>query len=164
MKKQWLCLLMLGCILLSGCSSQTEEQSGSLSMGTEDTVVNVPVFDWGITLTVKNVTAKGLTLICTQSGGEPTGELQTGSWYEIQKLENGVWKKAEYTQIEEEYVGWTSEAWCIPKEDTVEWDVDWTWLYDTLPEGQYRIGKEIMDFRDIGEYDETVLYAEFSIR
>ena len=39
--------------------------------------------DWGITLSVKDVTDSGLTLVCTQSGGELTGELQTGSDYKL---------------------------------------------------------------------------------
>lgn len=34
---------------------------------------------WGVTLKVSKVTPKGMTLECNQSGGEPTGELQTGS-------------------------------------------------------------------------------------
>lgn len=118
---------------------------------------------WGITLTVKNVTPTGLTLICTQSGGEPTGELETGSYYTVQRLMNGEWLKAEYTEIDEEQVGWTGEGWLIPKEDTVEWEVDWSWLYDELPAGQYRIGKEIVDFRETGDFDTAILYAEFTI-
>lgn len=32
-----------------------------------------------MSLTAKNITSTGLTIVCTQSGGELTGELQTGS-------------------------------------------------------------------------------------
>ena len=99
----------------------------------------------------------------TQSGGDAQGELQTGSWYVVQQKKGGTWKTVEYTEIEKEYVGWTSEAWCIPKGETVEWPVDWSWLYDSLPAGEYRIGKEIMDFQETGVYEETVIYAEFTI-
>ena len=36
---------------------------------------------WGVKLTAKNITPSGLTIVCTQQDGEPTGELQTGSYY-----------------------------------------------------------------------------------
>ena len=61
-------------------------------------------------------------------------------------------------------VGWTAEAWIIPMNDTVEWEVDWEWLYGSLTEGRYRIGKEIMDFRGTGDYDKEMHYAEFEIK
>ena len=60
-------------------------------------------------------------------------------------------------------LAWTSEAWCIPANDTCEWEVNWEWLYGELPEGNYRIAKEIMDFRGTGEYDTAIHYAEFRI-
>ena len=40
---------------------------------------------------------------------------------------------------------------------------NWEWLYGELPEGNYRIAKEIMDFRETGEYDTAIHYAEFRI-
>ena len=159
MKRCLLCFLLVIMCLFAGCSD-AHVGNGTL----EEPVIDSPVYDWGIHLTVEDVTAKGLTLICTQSGGEAQGELQTGSWYVIQKSENGIWKKVEYTEIEEELVGWTGEAWCIPKDSTVKWEVEWSWLYDELPAGKYRIGKEIMDFMETGRYDETVIYAEFTIQ
>ncbi len=117
----------------------------------------------GITLTAENITPTNATLKCTQSGGEPTGELQTGSWYILESwtLENG-WNEMPYA-IEGE-IGWTAEAWMIPFEDTCEWEIDWEWLYGVLPAGKYRIGKEIMDFRGSGDYDRQVIYAEFEIQ
>ena len=167
MKKWLICFLFAAACLLSGCANGKAEYIVDVhteNTVSKETVTEVPVYDWGIVLTVKNVTGKGLTLVCTQSGGDAQGELQTGSWYEVQRFENGTWKKAEYTEIDEDIVGWTGEAWCIPKNETVEWDVDWSWLYDELPAGKYRIGKEIMDFMETGRYDETVIYAEFTIQ
>ena len=116
---------------------------------------------WGITLSAENITPVGLTIKCTQSAGEPTGELQTGSWYIIENWtkENG-WKEMPYVI---EGVGWTSEAWIIPINDTCEWEVNWEWLYGTLPKGKYRIGKQIDDFRDSGNYDTSTYHVEFEI-
>lgn len=118
--------------------------------------------NWGLTLSAENITAAGLTLVCGRSGGSPDGELQTGNpyWLEVQK--DGQWMPVE-TTVPEEEIAWTMEAWTIAKEDRTEWKVDWTWLYGELPDGEYRIGKEIMDFRDTGDYDKSLYYAEFEV-
>lgn len=117
---------------------------------------------WGITLTVENVTPSGVTIKCTQSGGEPTGELNTGSWYSLETWtqENG-WKEMPYV-IDGEFA-WTSEGWIIPMNDSCEWEVNWEWLYGQIPAGKYRIGKEIVDFRGPGDYDKAIYYAEFVV-
>lgn len=118
---------------------------------------------WGITLTAENVTSTGATIKCVQSGGEAMGELETGSWYILERWtkETG-WKEMPY--IIEGNIGWTSEAWMIPKNDTREWEVNWEWLYGAIPSGKYRIGKEIMDFKGTGDYDNAIYFAEFEIK
>ena len=117
---------------------------------------------WGITLTVENITPTSAIIKCTQSGGAPTGELDTGSWYILENWtqENG-WKEMPYV-IDGE-IGWTAEAWMIPMDSSCEWETNWEWLYGPIPAGRYRIGKEIMDFRGPGDYDKAIYYAEFSI-
>ncbi len=131
--------------------------------GAVEEVLKRPVYDWGVTLTAKDVTPKGLTIVCTQSGGEPTGELSTGSYYTVQCMEDGAWKTVEYTAVDPDMVAWTTEGWLIPPESTLEWKVDWSWLYNELPAGEYRIGKSVMDWRAPGDYDEVMLYAEFTV-
>ena len=117
--------------------------------------------EWGVELSASNVTPSGLTIICNQSGGNAL-ELTTGSFYTIQRLEDGGYINVEY--LPQEYdVGWTSEAWIIQKDNTTAWDVNWEWLYGQLPIGEYRIGKEIMNFRGPGDYDTEIIYAHFSI-
>lgn len=116
----------------------------------------------GITLTAENITPTGLTIKCTQSGGRPAGELRTGSWYVLQKWtqENG-WEEMPY--IIDGEIAWTSEAWTIPMDNTCEWEVDWEWLYGTVPNGKYRIGKAIMDFIPNRDYEREVCFIEFEI-
>lgn len=116
----------------------------------------------GISLEANDVTPTGLTIKCTQSGGEPTGDLQTGSWYIVENWtqENG-WKEMPF--IVEGDIAWTQEAWMISKDATTEWQVNWEWLYGELLPGKYRIGKEIMDFRGSGDYDKTIYFSEFEI-
>lgn len=137
-----------------------------VKMNNEWTLFELPDIEaeetWGITLTAETVTPTSATIKCIQSGGEPTGELHTGSWYILENWtqENG-WREMPYV-IDGE-IGWTSEAWMIPMNDTCEWEVNWEWLYGTIPDGKYRIGKEITDFRASGDYDNVIYFVEFSI-
>jgi len=129
-----------------------------LSACTKDTDVE-PISDvWGIQLSAREVTPTGMTLICQQSGGEPTGDLHTGSYYSLEKK-----VKEDWVEVEGLDVGWTTEAWPIPMNDTIKWEVDWEWLYGELPIGRYRIGKGITDFRETGDYDTRMYYVIFEI-
>ena len=109
-----------------------------------------------------DVTSSGLTLVCTQSGGENVAQLETGSFFVVQNKKKSKWKDVDYIVKEDEF-GWTLEALTIPKENTSKWDVDWEWLYGKLPSGDYRIGKEFMNFRGTGDFDKETVYAEFTI-
>jgi len=118
---------------------------------------------WGIELQTKNVTPSGLTIVCEQIGGENVFELNTGSYFVIQKLEETGYINVEY--LPQEYdIAWTAEAWIINKDATTTWDVNWEWLYGKLPAGEYRIGKEIMNFRGPGDFDQEIIYAHFEIQ
>lgn len=101
--------------------------------------------------------------MCTQSGGEATGELQTGSWYILEKwTQEAGWKEVQHIK-EDNDLQWTMEAYSIPMEDTVKWEMNWAYIYEKLSAGKYRVGKEIMDFRKTGDYDTAIYYAEFEI-
>ena len=117
---------------------------------------------WGVKLTVKNITPSGLTIVCEQQDGEPTGELNTGSYYGLEVLRNGEWVAVELLPVDGE-LAWTSEAWMIPANEETEWDVDWSRLYGELTADCYRISKSVMDFRGTGDYDTKTYYACFDI-
>ena len=116
--------------------------------------------NWGLTLSVKDVTESGLTLICTQSGGELTGELQTGSDYKLIVLKE-AWE--DVLTIIEDY-GWTAEAYMIAKDDVTEFEIKWEWLYGKLPAGTYRLVKGFTDFRESGDYNNFAYWTEFEIK
>ncbi len=144
---------------LSGPESESEVMQENTA-GIRTLEVN----EWGLTLHAKDVTPEGMTIVCTQSGGSPSGELNTGSYYALEQEVQGVWCVVEYSEdARSKEIGWTAEAWIIPMNDTVEWEVDWEWLYGSLAPGHYRIGKEIMDFRESGDFDKGIYYAEFEI-
>lgn len=119
--------------------------------------------DWGVELLTENITPSGLTIICNQAGGTNVFELNTGSFYVIQKLVETGYVDVEY--LPQEYdIGWTSEAYIINKGSSTTWDINWEWLYGKLPAGEYRIGKEIMNFRGPGDFDQEMVYAHFEIK
>ena len=116
--------------------------------------------DWGITLSVRDVSTTGLTLICIQSGGIAEGSLETGSEYWLEKNENGNWMEVK-TQSE---AVWDMMAYLIPSNTTTEWTVDWSWLYGELSTGTYRISKTIVDFKESGASESQMYSAEFEIK
>ncbi|WP_321429736.1 immunoglobulin-like domain-containing protein [uncultured Methanolobus sp.] len=171
MKKLLILVVLIAALAVAGCveeeinaatnavqavPNQTEEKDNGIPLN------EVEDDTWGIQLTATKVTPTGMTLVCKQSGGGPTGELQTGSYLILEESINEQWLPVEMTPSEYERA-WTDEAWIIPMNDTVEWEVDWEWVYGELPEGNYRIGKEIMDFRSAGNYDEKMYYANFEV-
>ena len=99
-------------------------------------------------------------LVCSQSGGEITGELQCGSDYSLLVNSNGVWNAVPYLVDE---VAWTSEAYYIPMNDSIEFELKWERLYGELPAGTYRVVKGFMDFRGTGDYDTETYHTEFEI-
>ena len=118
--------------------------------------------DFGVVLGTKDVTPKGLTLVCTQSNGNGVSELSTGSFFIVEHLVDDSWVEVEKKDPKGE-IAWTAEAWMIPLNDTVEWPINWEFLYGELKSGDYRIGKEIMNFRGPGDYDKEMVYVEFTV-
>lgn len=117
----------------------------------------------GVAFTAKDVSPTGLTIVCTQFGGWAVGELSTGSFYNLERRANGGWEAVDLVTQESDVV-WTGEAWMIPLDDVVEWNVEWEWLYGKLPSGKYRIGKVVTNLRDQDDYNMLMHYAEFEIK
>ncbi len=115
--------------------------------------------EWGIALSVEDVKPTGLTLVITQSGGKTKGTLEYGSYYSLEVLENGNWVNVPY-KIDN--VSWTLLSYIIPKNQTIEKEINWDWLYSRLSPGNYRIGKKITDFQN-GKREEKTYYAEFEL-
>lgn len=116
--------------------------------------------DWGLSLSVKDVTPAGLTLVCTKKGGNPTGEIMCGTEYCLLVSEGGEWKNV--PTVLEEYA-WDDMAYLIREEQDTEFSVSWEWLYGKLPAGTYRLAKEFMDHRGPGDYDKAMYWVEFEV-
>ncbi len=119
--------------------------------------------EWGLTLSAENVTESGMTIVFTQMNGKQTGELQTGDWYALFTEENGEWKDVPFA-VDGVNIAWNAVAYIIPKGGERKMDVNWEWLYGKLAPGKYRINKEVMDFRESGDFDEKIYSLEFEIK
>lgn len=115
----------------------------------------------GVSLAAMDVQPVGCMLFFTQSGGNVTGQLQTGQWYEIQTQNpSGEWADC----LDRDIAGaWEDIAYIIEKGETRELLLNWDYMYGRLPDGHYRIVKKVMDYRAPGDYDEYEVYAEFDI-
>ena len=120
--------------------------------------------DWGLALTASSATPTGLTLTFTQSGGQPTGNLQYGSKYWLERKDGEGWTRRSDILEPSVNLAWTDEAYMIPIGGQTSQEVDWSWLYGQLLPGRYRIGKEVTDFRKTGDYDTQDYYAEFEVK
>lgn len=118
---------------------------------------------WGLTLTAKDVTPTSCTLVFTQSGGNPTGELETGSPFVIEQYKNGEWTELKTIYPEDDPIQWTEESWLIDKNNSVEFKERWKNIYGELPAGKYRICKEIFDCGGSGDNYKKTYYAYFEI-
>ena len=152
MKKRILPLLLAALTLLAFIGCAAKEQPADTP-------------DWGVTITAENVTPSGAVLRFAQNGGSPTGELNTGSCFTLQRKSGSKWEAVPYADgLDENAIGWDDVAWIIPMSGSADFETNWTWLYGELDKGEYRIGKEIMDFRGPGDYDTAMFYADFSVK
>ncbi len=117
---------------------------------------------WSITLSAEHVTPTGLTLKIEQSGGNPSGELQTGAAFFLETCVNDMWRSVETKTGKP--LAWNAIAYSIQKNDVTEMNIDWSYAYGELPPGRYRLKKEITDFRSAGDYDVKTYAVYFTIQ
>lgn len=116
--------------------------------------------DWGVVLTVKDVTPTGLTLICTREGGNATGEVDCGSDYFLRVKRGDAWEEV---PVIIENAAWDGMAYWVEEGRDTVFEISWEWLYGKLPAGTYRLTKGFMDVREAGDYDTGKYWVEFVI-
>ena len=142
-------------IMLMGCGGNLPEN------GEVGSAENTQQSRYGITLTAENVTSTGLTLVCSQSGGEGIKELLTGSDYVLLKLDGD---KTEEVPFAAENVAWTMEAYIVTLEGSVSWDVNWEYIYGELSAGNYRLVKTFSNFKGPGDSETEEIFVDFTIQ
>lgn len=165
--KRWLTLTLAGLLALSlaGCGGTDGAGSSAPqkinSSSSESSSVQTAEDPWGLSLSVKDVTPTGLTLVITQEGGSPTGELQYGSDYTLEVEQDGTWQNV--PDIVDGNFAWDGMAYLVTMDGETEQAVDWDWLFGPLSPGHYRLSKDFSDFRGTGDYDTQVYEVEFDI-
>ena len=117
----------------------------------------------GLIAEAKDISSSGATIRFRVWDPElASGELEYGNDYSLERLENDAWIAAPIIYEGEWAV--TEEAYIISKDPDSkgsEWTVNWEWLYGKLEPGDYRICKQILDFRGTGNYDKYSIYVYF---
>ena len=114
----------------------------------------------GVSMIVKDGTtaSTGLTLVFENKSDS---RCIYGSDFALEKKINGSWYMVPVV-IEGGY-GFNSIGFDLEPDEESEWSSDWEWLYGSLETGEYRIVKDILDFRYTGDYDTYYLAAEFIV-
>lgn len=88
-------------------------------------------------------------------------DLQYGEFFILEKKFNQKWYEVPVT-LEGDY-GFNDIAYALPVGERVEVEIDLEWLYGSIESGQYRIIKDVLEFKDTGDYYKHYLAAEFTI-
>ena len=116
----------------------------------------------GLYFTLKKISPSGATLVFHQyDENAPTGTLEYGDSFVIEVWKNNIWE--EVPIVTDDNYAFHDIAYTIANKDTTERELDWAWLYGMLQPGNYRIKKEILDFRKTGDYDKYMVYAQFIV-
>lgn len=182
--KKTIALILLLCLTLTGCGSSATETTAPIAETTLPVETTLPAataapvtyavpseaempacdtdVDWGLTLTAEAVRRTDCVIRYTQSGGNPTGELQTGSYFTVE-VYDGEWQPARNLHPDEE-IAWNDLAYLITMGGETAFTEDWSHLHGPLTPGWYRIGKVVTDFRGPGDFDTAIFYAYFEIK
>ena len=111
-------------------------------------------------MTVKKGTASSTELTVAFENNS-NSQCIYSEYFWLEKKINGRWYQVPVA-IDGNY-GFNDIGYDLASGDDGEWAVDWDWLYGSLDTGEYRIVKNILDFRGSGEYDTYYLTADFTI-
>ncbi|GAE37212.1 immunoglobulin-like domain-containing protein [Halalkalibacter akibai] len=149
--------MAMSLLVLAGCGSSSNNLKET---DWEPTIYeSVNTLD-GVSMTIKEgtVSSTELTLILENNSDK---QCIYGESYLLEKNIEGNWYQVPVT-LDGEY-GFVDIGYELNSSDVKEWPVDWAWLYGSLNKGHYRIVKDILDFREAGDYDHHYLTAEFII-
>ena len=157
--KRYLCslfFLTISFTLLSGCNSDQSVETTDWKLTKYETINNLD----GVTMIVKEgmVSPTGLTVRFENNSDK---QCIYGEEFWLEKKIKGRWYQVPIA-LDGNY-GFNSIGYDLSASNGKDWTVDWDWLYGSLDTGEYRIVKDILDFRKAGDYDNYHLTAEFTI-
>ncbi len=113
----------------------------------------------GVTMIVKKGTESS-TKLTVAFENNSNSQCIYGDYFWLEKKISGKWHQVPVTIGN---YGFNDIGYNLPSKGVSEMVVDWNWLYGSLDIGEYRIVKDILDFRGSGDYDTHYLAAEFAI-
>lgn len=149
-------------------ASSTEEQeandnaveSAEETGATEGEIYEAKIPELGLSLTVTDPSSAGATLIWNQKGGEVTGSLEFSKAYKIEVFDGNNWVEV----VMEDDIAFEDIAMSISKDDTTEYELDWSSVYGELPAGTYRVVMTVNNFRGAGDCDTYTIASEFELK
>jgi hypothetical protein len=152
--------IVLCLILIVGCSNANEGINAGENTDWELTNYETVNDLDGVTMIVKKGTdtSIGLTVVFDNNSDK---QCIYGADFLLEKKIDGRWYQVPVA-IKGNY-GFDAIGYDLNSSNVSEWKVDWNWLYGRLDTGEYRIVKDILDFRKAGDYDKYYLAAEFTI-
>ena len=103
-----------------------------------------------------SLTCESITFTMTYNGEDT---LYTGDWYVIEENIAGKW----HTIPTNQDMIFTMEAYPITDDKPVNFEVNWSTYYDSLPTGTYRILKKVHEHQHGGNIVNYYLALEFEI-
>ena len=173
--KMSIACMAISLALVLGCDTHKDNTS---TVGVENTITeavtsqSLDTTDWkpteyetvnnfdGVTMTVNKGTQSSTKLTLSFENNS-ISQCIYGEYFVLEKKINGRWHQVPVT-IDGNY-GFNTIGYNLASGDVGERVVDWNWLYGSLNIGEYRIVKDILDFRGSGDYDTYYLAAEFTI-
>ena len=113
-----------------------------------------------VTMVVRKetVSPKGLTLVFENKSNN---HAIYGEYFLLEQKINDKWYEVPIS-INGDY-GFNDIGYELNTGQSREYEMDWEWLYGSLETGDYRIIKDVSDFKETGDYHQHYLSAEFEI-
>ena len=113
----------------------------------------------GVVMTVEDGSVTPQSVVLKLYNG--TGlDIQFGDGYYLEQMADGEWNRCPYIAGNQAF---HDIAYSLETGKPAQIKLDWAWLYGILDKGNYRLVKEIRDFRGTGDYDTYEIAAEFTI-
>lgn len=128
----------------------------------EQTGYPIDYEDWGLTFEISEVDRTGLTIACTQSGGQQLGRLEMVSY--------SLYAGEGTEPLKFDGIG-KFDGQYLPQDGTEEFSIDWAGDYGTLPSGNYVFQLRVRDVYDKSQvhplvekfHDMQSYYVKFTV-
>lgn len=123
---------------------------------------NWDVSGWVFEMAAKDVSAEGLTVVCTHRTNQAqpqTGSVAVDESYWIEK-----WNGEGYDKLPEPKMPVSAgKSSPMAADSTAEWKVNWSGSYGTLEPGSYRLGKNFLYTSEDGKQETVESFVKFRV-